>query len=80
MMSDGISPDQRPDDGYGRRWDYRAFSQMWTEPDVAESGRRYLTVHRVDYSFQGLLGTHDHPIAPDDLLMIDAERASPQRC
>jgi len=30
------------EDTYGRHWSYRAFSERWTEPDVRESGRRYL--------------------------------------
>lgn len=74
----------RDDDGYGRYWDYRVFSSMWTEPDVWESGKRFLTVHRVDYVShirgRALLGTHDYPIAPDDLIHIEAEPASPEGC
>ena len=31
------------DDGYGKSWSYRVLSQMWTEPDVPESGQRYLS-------------------------------------
>jgi hypothetical protein len=34
-------------DDFGRLWDYRVFSEMWTEPDCPESGRRFLSVHRV---------------------------------
>ena len=64
------------DDGYGRDWDYRVFSSMWTEPDVPESGRRHLTVHHVDYQHDALLGSHSHPL-PGDVIYIDARPASP---
>ena len=59
-------------DGYGRSWSYRVFSELWTEPDVPETGRRYLTVHRVDWRH----GAPDYPL-PEDVIYIEHKPASP---
>jgi hypothetical protein len=63
------------DDGYGRHWDYRVFSQMWTEPDVAETGKRCLTVHLVIWASRRQ--PCDYPL-PDDIDDIKFEPASPE--
>lgn len=66
------------DDGYGKVWEYRVFSEMWTEPDVPESGKRHLTVHSVCYNVPlSFLGTRDYPLH-DDVIYIEAEPASPE--
>jgi hypothetical protein len=63
-MSDG--------DGYGRSWSYRVFSSPYTEPDVPETGRRYLSVHLVSWTRRPL----DYPLH-EDVFYIDARPASP---
>jgi hypothetical protein len=70
----GVSDD---DDGYGRHWDYRVFSQQWTCPDDWNVGQRYLTVHHVDYNNRYWMGTHDYPLE-GDIIYIDHEPAAPK--
>jgi hypothetical protein len=61
-------------DNYGRGWTYRLFSELWTEPDVPESGKRHLTIRRVYWSeFRPV----SHPI-PEDVFAIDHEEAVPE--
>jgi hypothetical protein len=62
------------DDGYGKTWTYRVFSQLWDEPDVPESGRRYLSILKVwPRDRRGYLP--DYP-TPDDIAVIDSEDVS----
>jgi hypothetical protein len=42
-----VNPCSQENAGYGENWTYRAFSQIWHEPDCPESGRRYLTLRKV---------------------------------
>jgi hypothetical protein len=47
MIHDSVLLCSQENEGYGDSWEYRVFSQIWLEPDVAESGRRYLTIRKV---------------------------------
>jgi hypothetical protein len=59
------------DDGYDRRWSYRAFSSIWTERDVPETGQRLLAVHRVDWHCP-----RDWPLE-GDVIFIEDRQATP---
>jgi hypothetical protein len=59
-------------DEYGQRWSYRVFSEMNTEPDTAETGRRYLTVHHVDWCYRPV----EWPLE-EDVIYVEACPASP---
>jgi hypothetical protein len=65
------------DDGYGRAWEYRVFSQLDTEPDAPNSGGRYLTIRIVWPSFAG--GHRCLPLypTPDDVAVIDHKPHTP---
>lgn len=62
------------DDGYGRAWEYRVFSQLDTEPDAVNSGGRYLTIRRVLAVRRPL---PDHPV-PDEIAGIDQKPYTPE--
>jgi hypothetical protein len=66
----GRCSDMQEDDGYERAWGYRVFSQLNTEPDVPESGRRYLTVRKVWPRNEPRGHLPDYP-TPDDIAAID---------
>ena len=59
-------------DGYGRHWDYRVFSELDTEPDAPNSGRRRLHLRMVWYVSM----SEDYP-TPADVFAIAHERAEP---
>jgi hypothetical protein len=72
--SDHLSDEQTvSDDGYGRNWSYRLFSQTYTEPDVPETGKRYLTAHRVDWRRRP---PRDWPLEDDVVFIEDTPAAA----
>jgi hypothetical protein len=60
--------------GYGTDWEYRVFSQIWTEPDVPESGRQYLTIRKVWPPLKCKLP--DYPV-PGDISMVGDKEEFP---
>jgi hypothetical protein len=68
--SDHLSDEQTvSDDGYGRN----VFSQTYTEPDVPETGKRYLTAHRVDWRRRP---PRDWPLEDDVVFIEDTPAAA----
>jgi hypothetical protein len=61
------------DDDYGRRWDYRVFSTLDTEPGSSNEGHRQLAIHAVIYTGRPV----NYP-GRDDISYIDHEQPTPE--
>jgi hypothetical protein len=70
------SDNTRGPEHYGTNWEYRVVSQLDTEPDGTNSGKRILTIRRVwpRERYPGSLP--DYPV-PDDIAMIGHENVRP---
>jgi hypothetical protein len=65
---------QNGDDDYGKSWDYRVFSEIDSEPDTPNSGRRRLHIRMVWYRGGRSIS---RPV-PGDIFAIDHERSFPE--